>query len=294
MPYALKRVCAPTSEPVSLTQIKNQLNVDDDSDDDLLSAFISAAREHAERYTGRSFMPQQWLHCRDYFPAFRIGDGAPSRSDFDAIGNYNFNAWRNNGSQTIVLARPPLISVDSVQYLDLASGSLLTLDPSQYQVDLVSEPGRILPSTGGYWPETVPALNSVQILFTTGYVLPVPSEPLSVPAAPGPFAVTLQQAANFWKLTSVTDASGNPIASSEYSASPSGVVTFLADQAGKNLLANYQVTAVPKSIQQAIRLAVGAWYVNREDYLLGISGATELPLGSRALLDLEITQPFGA
>ena len=51
---------------------------------------------------------------------------------------------------------------------------LHTMDPANYQVDTVSEPGRVAPQTNLFWPFTnlnllSPALLSVQIEFVAGY-----------------------------------------------------------------------------------------------------------------------------
>lgn len=169
--FALQRIGATGAEPVSLADMKAHLSVDasNTADDTLISAMISAARSDAEDLTGKAYATQQWLLAIDWFPTYRVNESAPSRSDFDALGNYNFSSWRWNHSQTIMLPRSPLLSVDSIQYVDL-SGTLQTLDPSTYQADLISEPGRVLPAMGAYWPMVSPVANVVQIKFTAGYV----------------------------------------------------------------------------------------------------------------------------
>jgi uncharacterized phiE125 gp8 family phage protein len=227
MQFALKRLVPPEQEPVDFGTMKSHLALDESytADDALIQNMIASARSYIENYTGRCLLPQQWMLARDFFPAFRVGESAPARSDFDALGNYNFNSWRSNDSQTIRIPKCPLISVDSIKYMADTSGTLTTLDPSLYQVDLLSEPGRVLPSPlAGCWPQTAPMANAVQVTFTAGY------------------------------------ADGG---------------------------------SVPDTIMQALRLTVAAWYSNRENFMLGVSGATELPLGVCNLLDTEAVQPFG-
>lgn len=51
------RQAEPVSEPITLTQVKDQLRIDDSQtiDDDLLTLFISAARSRCESYANRFF-----------------------------------------------------------------------------------------------------------------------------------------------------------------------------------------------------------------------------------------------
>lgn len=138
---ALKRIVEPATEPFTLEQMKNYLRVDDDDDDEFISALISASRERVEDLTGRCLMPQQWQFALDRFP--------PHRTE-------------------ILLPRAPLISVESISYLDL-DGQRVTLDPSGYVVDELSEPTRIRPARNTTWPAHVEDTNSVIITFTVGY-----------------------------------------------------------------------------------------------------------------------------
>ena len=51
---------APVVEPVSLAEIKAYLKIDQDVEDDLLRAFLSAARVHLEHMIGRHLISQAW------------------------------------------------------------------------------------------------------------------------------------------------------------------------------------------------------------------------------------------
>lgn len=140
---ALKIITGPTVEPVSLQQAKLHLRViGDPSDvsanpeDTYISALIVAARQRAEHLTGRALMPQTLELALDSF------------------------------SRVIRLPRPPLASVSSVKYLDVA-GNLQTLDPSAYIVDDHSEPACLLASDA--WPVTKAASNAVLVRYVAGY-----------------------------------------------------------------------------------------------------------------------------
>lgn len=143
MAIALKRVAEPTTEPFTLDQMKNYLRVDDDTDDEFISALISASRERVEDVTGRCLMPQQWQLGLDRFP-YRTGE--------------------------ILLPRAPLLSVDSITYLD-GDGQRVTIDGSLYTVDTLSEPTRIRPARNTSWPQHVPDTNVILITFTCGYTV---------------------------------------------------------------------------------------------------------------------------
>lgn len=102
--------------------------------------FVRASRIYAENYTKRAFISQQWQLNYDSFPA-----------------------------PEIAIPKPPLISIDSVQYVDV-DGNLQTLvKDTDYEVDLGGETGRINLVSGKSWPSTKNTVNAVRIAFTAGY-----------------------------------------------------------------------------------------------------------------------------
>lgn len=136
---ALKLITAPASEPVTLTEAKAHLRIDTTDDDALITSLIIAARSEAEKITRRALVNQTWelaldsFHCRE-----------------------------------ISLPFPRLQSVTSVKYVDV-SGVEQTLDTLMYQVDADSEPARIAPVYGAFWPATMVQLNAVRIRYVAGY-----------------------------------------------------------------------------------------------------------------------------
>lgn len=159
---SLKIVAPPTTEPVTLAEAKAWLRIDADNttDDPLVLSLITACRERAEDFTGRSLMTQQWSYSIDCFPCY-VGSVMPGRN---AWGSMNY--WYD--SQAIYLPRGPLISVDAITFIAV-DGSTNTLDPSQYIVDAASEPARILPAINSYWPTLfIGVPNSINVFFTAG------------------------------------------------------------------------------------------------------------------------------
>jgi uncharacterized phiE125 gp8 family phage protein len=56
-----RRLDAPTSEPVTLAQVKSFLRIEHTAEDSLLQTLIIAARETAENMLNRSFLPQSFV-----------------------------------------------------------------------------------------------------------------------------------------------------------------------------------------------------------------------------------------
>jgi len=131
----------PAEEPITLTEAKLHLRVDDDADDALIAALITAARQRIEAATWRSLITQTLVLRLDEWPA----------------GN------------CIELPRPPLVSVTSVQYTDEA-GSTTTFASSNYLVSTAGDPGAIVLKSTSAWPTATPqAVDGVTVTYVAGY-----------------------------------------------------------------------------------------------------------------------------
>ena len=140
----LKRTGEPESFPVTLTEVKRAIGLGDiTTEDDRLNDLIPVAVAEVEEHARRALMPQEWTLYLDRFP------------------------------RVIELNRPPIISVDSVAYID-PDGNPQTVNASLYEVDTTSEPGRVMPIPDGYWPETERVPNAVQVVFQAGYSGAIP------------------------------------------------------------------------------------------------------------------------
>jgi len=135
---SLNITVSPTTEPVTLGEAKAHLNVDWDDDDTEISNLIKQGRQYVEDVTGRALITQTWEFKLDGFKPI------------------------------IMIPRPPLQSVSSVQYQD-ASDATQTLASSNYTVDIDSEPGRLVESPTGSYPTTYDDINAVTITFVAGY-----------------------------------------------------------------------------------------------------------------------------
>jgi uncharacterized phiE125 gp8 family phage protein len=152
MGYKIKT--GPTIEPVTLAEAKIHLKIDSDTTDDLLvTALITAAREACENYTGRALIEQSWEFAFDEFC-----------------------------DDEIELQNPPLSSVTSITYKDIDNVTK-TLSTSVYDVDVYSVPGKIFLKYGQMWPSVLDVENSILVTYKAGYGTAASSVPASIRAA---------------------------------------------------------------------------------------------------------------
>lgn len=142
-------VTAPVVEPVTLTEAKDHMRVDASTDDALIEALILAARERVETFTGRALVTQTWDWTLDCFEPI------------------------------LIVPKPPLVSVTSITYVD-SDGASQTLASTVYQVDIKTQPARIVEAYGQTWPTTREQLNAVTIRFVAGYGIAASHVPMAL------------------------------------------------------------------------------------------------------------------
>lgn len=145
----LVTVTGPAVEPVTLVEAKAQLRVEHSDEDTDISRLIAAARERCEDITGRAIIDQTLRLDMDRWPSRPHLEG----QDRNAI----------------VLPRPPVSSVTSVQYYD-TDGVLQTLvDGTDYVVHVSDPETRITPAYGTTWPSLRNRTAAVQVTYVAGY-----------------------------------------------------------------------------------------------------------------------------
>jgi uncharacterized phiE125 gp8 family phage protein len=169
----LNLITPPVVEPITLYEAKLQCGFGptDDSDrakEEILSAqlrpFIAAARRTAESYMHRAIYNQTWTRTLDHFPLWWAANGSVNPS-YRKDWPYYSDFWNRI---TIDVPWPHTQSVVSISYID-QGGTQRTLDPANYVVDLTSEPARIVPARGTYWPSQMTYIpGSVVITFVAG------------------------------------------------------------------------------------------------------------------------------
>lgn len=149
MTMTLRITSRPVVEPISLEEARQHLRLDATGsppahpDDALIAAQLTAAREYAENFLGRTLSVYTYELLGDEFPV--AGGG-------------------------IELPMPPIVGVQSIKYLD-GAGVEQTLSPSdyQYQVD-VGFSTYLFPAEGKTWPTTQSGVaNAVRIRYEAGY-----------------------------------------------------------------------------------------------------------------------------
>lgn len=132
---------APTVEPVTLQELKNQARIDDNTDDSGLALYIKTARETYELMTRRALCTRTYELTLDNWP----------------------------GGRRIRLPHPPLASVTSISYTD-EDGAVATIDSGDYLVSTVTEPGEIVLRNGVSWPAVVlQEVDAITIRYVAGY-----------------------------------------------------------------------------------------------------------------------------
>jgi uncharacterized phiE125 gp8 family phage protein len=148
------KVFAPAKEePLTLAEAREHLRPSHALEDALILRLIAAARAHAEAFMERRLITQTWDYTLDTFPY------APWYMTRDYCKPY-----------ALEIPLPPLQSVESVTYVD-GAGAPILVDPLNYTVDTIAEPGRIAPASGTYWPSPRVQMNAITIRFVCGYGL---------------------------------------------------------------------------------------------------------------------------
>lgn len=149
----LNLVTPPASDPISLAEAKSHCRITGTEEDGVLAGYILAARMHAETYLRRCFVNQTW--------------------DFAIDSDWPQDMSRDCGyvRDRIVLPKPPVQSVTSIQYVDV-NGITQTLDTDQYRtMNLNQERAEafIDPAYGAIWPAVRRQAQAITVRFVCGY-----------------------------------------------------------------------------------------------------------------------------
>lgn len=137
----LSLTTAPAAEPLTTAEAKAHLAVTSSDDDVYIDSLVVAARESLEVRTRRAFITQTYTLTRPTF-----------------------------GADHVLLPRPPLQSVTSVEYYPADGGALTPLvDGTDYRVDTAGRIGRVELVEGQSWPDLADRHDAVKIVYVAGY-----------------------------------------------------------------------------------------------------------------------------
>ena len=119
---------------------------------DHIQRLIQAATEYHEEHTAQQFLTATWEYFLESFP---------DRNNVDTFVD---------GRDLILLPKPPLISVTTVNYVDV-DGVTQTLAATEYDVDINAKPGFISQAYNKSWPSIRTQRSAITIEFQAGYGL---------------------------------------------------------------------------------------------------------------------------
>jgi uncharacterized phiE125 gp8 family phage protein len=147
MTGVVKLVTAATDEPVTRTEIKVWLRIDEHevSEDPLLDSLVARARQRFEEVTQRACLVQTFDYYLDEMP------------DYDCA---------------LDLPKAPLVAVTSIKGFQTSESNDAggtAMSTSGYYVDTAREFGRVAPLSTFTYPTATREINAAIIRFTAGY-----------------------------------------------------------------------------------------------------------------------------
>jgi len=258
-------ITAPTLEPLSRAEAKQQSHVTGSEDDGWFDRALPAARRQVEKDTNRTFGRTVLEMVFDQFP---------------------IEPW-------LTLPQPPLVSVSAISSFDVVTGVESTFSSANYLVDTYSQPGRVCLVTGASWPTGVRLYLGGKVRWTAGYgAAPVSVTSITL-GTTGTATVTTASAhggttGQRWTIGGADQEAYN----GTFPITVTGATTFTYAVTGVEVspatgTISAAVLNVPDRYVQAIALLLAHWYENREAVTSGDAKyVPELyPLGYDALLD---------
>jgi uncharacterized phiE125 gp8 family phage protein len=203
----------PFPEPLTAAEAKARLNIGDEISDEVMDAYITAARQAidgADGWLGRALISQRWQYNLDEFPSC---DGGK-----------------------LYIPLPPLQEVTELSYLDSDGATVVMVEGDDYQVVMGPRP-YIVPAYGTAWPSVTCRADAITVEFWAGYGdagADVP-EPIRTAIALGAGHLRSMSARNL----SITEEVEEGVGSTRYVVSANAGEVISATQ--KALLSTYRV-----------------------------------------------------
>jgi len=246
---------APSAADLATFKAHCRVDASDTTEDLNLAVYLEAARHAASAYLKQTLAgSRSYQLTRDLLPTSAL-TGPTGSAAFNTF--LNTSVYPYTLDSVFKILKPPLISIDSIQYLD-TSGTLQAL-PSDYYKYVPGFPGRVAPAYGKIWPFTLPQVGSVVIAYTCGF---------------GTTTTTVAIAGGVTTTTRVVTGPGlaTPITTTSTAA------TVQADVAGVTVSDN-----IPFPAMAGILLWGASLYRNREAITEGV--LSPMPYGVKELFD---------
>lgn len=262
---ALVTIIEPQSEPVDLPTMKQYLRLDSGftDDDTLINGLIQGARRWAEVFTRRRFIYQTIRLEMDFFPGYIDANVVGGASHYAATFASGANLVLAGIRYAVQMPLPPVHHIAAFKYVDQNGTSQDVVAGTQYVADLDSNPARLMPPFGQFWPVAQVIPNAVRIDFVAGY-----GANITVGVTSG--------SPNLTGYTFVPEDIGSPITIKGAGASGADLVgTIIAvDNSGNGTLSanaaltqanvpSYLGKPVPPMVGIGIMLLVSYWYEQR-------------------------------
>jgi len=178
----LTTVTAASIDPVTVAEFRSFARIDDGVDTTLLGVLIGASTKWCEEYCNRAFITR----------TLRLSLDAISEIDVPLHEGFREGPYHIYMKNYIELPKPPAVSVTSVVYFD-DSDNQSTWATSNYYVDNVSEPARIVLRDGGTWPTDLRNANGLQVNYTAGYGTSTTDVPEAIRVAIQQYALNMYE-----------------------------------------------------------------------------------------------------
>lgn len=167
----MRETSLPAQEPVALDQIRRFLRLPPgvSSFDADLQGYIVGARQEGERITGRALAQRTFAIVLDAHPYYTdtIQSQLAYPPSYYSLPKWSTTLW--NYSQMIKLAPPPVVSVQQMRSINPDGSVRVMNQDTDFILDRMSEPARVFPLPGQYWPPDLYVANALEIDFTAGY-----------------------------------------------------------------------------------------------------------------------------
>jgi hypothetical protein len=153
-------VTPPTSEPVTLAEVKLWMRIDTNDEDALILNLLKAARESAEKYLRRALITQTWNLSIDV-PSSSLDLNLP-----DGVYDLPITALMGVLPSSVELPYAPLQSITSVVTYDTSNAST-TYSSANYFADTANS--RLALNNTASWPSNLRQSAAVVITYVCGY-----------------------------------------------------------------------------------------------------------------------------